>query len=226
LIYYDLHIHSCLSPCADDDMTPNNIVNMALLKGLGMISVTDHNSLLNQKAIKKVATKNNLKYIYGVEVQTMEDVHSLVYLKTDEQVDEMEKYLDLHLMKIDNKPDYFGNQLIMDEEDNVLGQKKELLLSSIDESIEQLCDFVHSIGGLFIPAHILDRKNSITEQLGFIPLDLKYDGLEINSKDDFEIKKLDYPNCKLFISDSDAHQLIDINEQEMFLVDKEAKVFL
>lgn len=226
MIYYDLHIHSCLSPCADDDMTPNNIVNMALIKGLDMISVTDHNCLLNQKAIRNVALRNNLKYIFGVEVQTMEDVHCLVYLKSDEQVDKMQEYLDNHLMKIDNNPDYFGNQLIIDEYDNVIKQKKELLLSSIDTSIEELSEFVHSINGLFIPAHILDRKNSITEQLGFIPFDLKYDGLEINNSERFDEIKKEYLNCNLFLNDSDAHNLINIHEREFYLDDKEAEIFL
>ena len=40
-IYYDFHIHSCLSPCGDDDNTPNNIVNMALIKGLNAIALSD-----------------------------------------------------------------------------------------------------------------------------------------------------------------------------------------
>ena len=44
-MHYDLHIHSCLSPCADDSMTPHNICNMAKIKGLDLIAVTDHNSM-------------------------------------------------------------------------------------------------------------------------------------------------------------------------------------
>ena len=77
--YYDLHIHSSLSPCADDDMTPNNIVNMALIKGLDVISLTDHNSTKNVEAVHELCQHKGIKFIPGIEVQTKEEVHVLCY---------------------------------------------------------------------------------------------------------------------------------------------------
>lgn len=209
-MFYDLHIHSCLSPCASDDMTPNNIVNMALLKGLDVISVTDHNSTLQQRAIQKVAKRNGLGYVFGVEVQTIEDVHCLCYFKNEVQLDQFQKYLDEHLIKVNNKKEFFGNQILMNEYDEKVGEVNELLLSSLNVSIDELSKVVQHMQGVFIPAHIDGRKNSILFHLSFIPEDLHYDGLEI--KGDLNKYKDEYPNCPFFMQNSDAHQLVDIHE--------------
>ena len=80
--YYDLHIHSCLSPCADMDMTPNNIVNMAKLLGLDVIALTDHNTSLNCEAITKVAEKKGLCVLPGMELTTSEEIHAVCLFDT------------------------------------------------------------------------------------------------------------------------------------------------
>ncbi len=215
-MFYDLHIHSCLSPCASDDMTPNNIVNMAILNGLQLISVTDHNSLRQQKSIASVAAKNGIGYIYGVEIQTMEEVHCLAYFQDIQEVEKFQLWIDSKLMVIPNDENYFGHQWIMDEQDEIIAKEERLLLSSLDATLEQCVQAIHEHKGKAVLAHVLDRANSVCTQLGFIPMDLKYDGLEIKKIEDKEAVLNRHPWIKdpIWLCNSDAHQLIDLHEQE------------
>lgn len=220
-MFYDLHIHSCLSPCADDDMTPNNIVNMALLNGLDLISVTDHNALDHQKVIKELCDRVSIRYIYGVEVQSQEDVHGLAYFKTYSMVKNFAAYIDEHLIKIPNDSRYFGHQYIRDINDQIIKEKTALLISSLDVSINEIALKVKLIGGVFVLAHIDGRENAILNNLGFIPPDLEYVGLEIPRKEDIPKYQSMYPQCKYFLHSSDAHQLIDIHERVMEMSEAE-----
>ena len=224
MIYYDLHIHSCLSPCANDDMTANNIVNMALIKGLNLISVCDHNSLLMQRTLAKVAHQKGLAYLYGVELQTIEDVHCLVYFTNDEYLDEFQNYIDEHLIKMVNIPEYFGNQLIRDENDEVISCQKNLLITSLDISINDLAKEIRKYEALMVLAHINGRKNSILTQLGFIPSDLEFDGVEITdlSLDDKVYQQIKF---KPIFKSSDAHTLEAINEAINYIDLKELALY-
>ena len=74
-LYYDLHLHSCLSPCGDNDMTPYNLVHMAALQGMQMIALTDHNSCLNCPAAMEVGMQTGLLVIPGMELCTAEEAH-------------------------------------------------------------------------------------------------------------------------------------------------------
>ena len=105
---YDLHIHSGLSPCADDDMSPNNIVQMALLNKLQLISVTDHNSCAQQKIISEIAQKNGLQYWFGVELNTQEDVHCLAYFGTLHDIQLFEEALKPYVDPTPNDVSIFG----------------------------------------------------------------------------------------------------------------------
>lgn len=212
-MHYDLHIHSCLSPCASDDMTPNNIVHMAQIKDLDLIAITDHNSMKQLVSFDQVARLNHMKIIYGVELQTIEEVHVLAYFKTLKNALLLQDYIDQHLIQIPNQKDYFGNQFICNEFDDVINEEPYLLLSSIDVSLEDLSSMIHSLNGAVVLAHVLGRKNSITMQLGFIPSDLEIDGIECKQEEKKELIKM-YPHLKskVFLHNSDAHQLIDINE--------------
>lgn len=122
-MFYDLHIHSALSPCASDDMTPNNIVNMSLIKGLELIAVCDHNAIDQQAALSCVAEKNGLKYLYGIEVQSSEEVHLLAYFQKAENICQFNEWISKYLPIIENDPCFFGNQLIMNELDEIVGEK-------------------------------------------------------------------------------------------------------
>lgn len=220
---YDLHIHSALSPCADNDMTPNNIVNMAILNQLDLIAVSDHNSLAQQKSIQFVA-KDKINILYGVELQTKEEVHVLAYFQDFMQVEKMQTYIDEHLIKQANDIDYFGHQYIMDEQDEVISEEPFLLISSLDESIENIAQFTHQLGGYFVLAHALGRSNSIITQLGFIPFGLCYDAIEVkNESQRNEIMK-SHPWIKSrmkFLYNSDAHTLSDIGTCSMEIEESE-----
>ena len=167
-IAVDLHIHSALSPCADNDMTPNNIVNMAVLKGLDAIAVTDHNSCSNVEAVMKVAG-DRILVLPGMEVQSREDVHLLCYFSSLEALFKFDSYIRKHMNGMQNISEIFGNQYIMDEFDRITGERKDMLLSSINLSVERIVQLTYDIGGVVVPAHVDRPSYSIISQLGFIP---------------------------------------------------------
>ncbi len=214
MLYYDLHIHSALSPCGDEDMTPNNIVNMALLKGLDVIAVTDHNSAANVQSIVKAA-ENKLKVIPGIEVTTSEEVHVLCYFGSVEAAEDMGELLKKHLPPIKNRADIFGRQLLLDEQDNIIGEEESLLINAVGLDIYTVQRAAYERGGIFVPAHIDRSSYSITSNLGFLPPDLSVDGLEITAEG-LEKYGVLYRGYEILTS-SDAHYLENISEQEHIL---------
>ena len=109
-MYYDLHMHSALSPCAENEMTPNNICNMAIIKGLELIAVTDHNSVKQLPAFSRCAEQTGIKALYGAEIQTAEEVHVLGLFKNVEDALKLQPWIDEHMPNIPNKIDFFGDQ--------------------------------------------------------------------------------------------------------------------
>ena len=212
----DLHIHSALSPCASDDMTPNNIVNMAKLCGLDLISVTDHNSLGQQAVMGRVSAKLGMGYVYGVEVQSIEEVHVCVYFRDLEKAMGFDKWIKQHLPPIPNDVHYFGNQWLFDEMDEVRNSEKVLLIQSIDKSINEIAKTAHQYHGLVSLAHVCDKSNSILTQLGFIPQELEFDMAEVKSEAQKErVKKLHpWIGDIVWVRNSDAHYLQDIDTFE------------
>ncbi len=219
-LFYDLHIHSALSPCGDEDMTPNNIVNMAYLKGLDVIAVTDHNSADNIRSTTKAA-KGKITVIPGIEVTTSEEVHVLCYFGSIEGAEDMGAFLKKNMQGIKNRPDIFGRQLIFDEWDNIKDEEEELLINAVNLDIYQVQKAVKERNGIFVPAHIDRSSYSITSNLGFLPPDLPVDGLEITAEGTAEYRKK-YTDCEVLTS-SDAHYLENIAEQEHFF-DVEGKI--
>ncbi len=224
-MFYDFHIHSCLSPCAEDEMTPNNICNMALIKGLDIIAVTDHNSTRQLRSLSKAAEETGIKLLYGTELESSEEVHVLGIFPDLEAAEAFQPWIDERMPGIPNRPDFFGNQLMMDEEDRETGREDRLLIVSLDASLQECVDAIHSHGGRAILAHVLDRANSVTQQLGFIPMDLPYDGLEIKSPDQIQRILKTHPWIKAdsthWFIDSDAHRLVDISEPENIITHNE-----
>lgn len=212
-VYYDLHIHSALSPCADDDMTPNNIVNMSLLKGLDVIAVTDHNTCGNVRAVQEVAA-GRLLVIPGMEVETEEEVHVLCYFPSLAQAEALEAALRQHCLPVKNKPEIFGNQYYMDASDTIVGQEPQLLVSAIQLSIYEVVSRTKALGGVAVPAHIDRSSYSVLSNLGFLPPDLGVGALEITAAkvDAMAAEFTEYA----ILTDSDAHYLGDIAERERF----------
>ncbi len=211
---YDLHIHSCLSPCGDDDMTPANIVGMAAVLGLEVIALTDHNSCKNCPAFMAHAEKYGIIGIPGMEINTMEEVHVVCLFPSLEQALEFDTYVSERLMPFPNKEEIFGKQQIMDEEDTVIGTEPYLLINAVDISIDELWDLVRAYGGVMIPAHIDKDVNSLIYNLGFIPPDSQFTIAEVKEKNGLEALIASNPyleRCKI-LHNSDAHYLHDIQE--------------
>ena len=228
MIYYDFHIHSALSPCGDNDMTPNNIVNMAAIIGLDAIAISDHNSVGNVRSAMKVGEQAGVKVLAGMEVETAEEIHILTLYKTIEAAEEAAKEVYRALPDIKNRTEIFGNQYYIDEDDNIVGEEEKLLISPTTLSTDKLLDVVKSVGGIYIPAHVDRHSYSILTNLGFIPEELNIDGIEISKKvDDVglylesrkELKK--YP----LIRNSDAHYLTDIAEKDAYLTEESIEDF-
>ncbi len=208
----DLHIHTVLSPCGDLEMSPTGIVDRALQRGLDMIAISDHNTTRQVKVTQKVGRERGLFVLGGVEVTSQEEAHCLCFFETDSQLDAFQEFLDAHLPPIPNDEERFGYQLIVDENEEIVGEEPYHLLNAIDVDIDGLYDEVHRIGGLFVPAHVNKSSTSLMSQLGFVPPDLRADGLEINkftTRDEF-VKKFAYLRRFNFITDSDAHFIPDV----------------
>ena len=215
----DLHIHSGLSPCAENDMTPNNIIRMAKLKKLDAIAITDHNSTKNLKCFLKVAQKYDVLCIPGVEITTKEEVHLLALFDHLTKAMEFQEVLDDTLPKIKNNTELFGNQYVYDDEDNIVEDYNTLLINAISLTLKETIDEIVKIGGVPIPAHVDRHSFSIISNLGFISPELKLQIIEISKNYSYSdlLRKHPYlSNYKKIIS-SDAHCLGDILERDFFV---------
>ncbi len=225
-VSYDLHIHSCLSPCGDDDMTPGNIVGMAAIMGLDVIALTDHNSCKNCGPMMAHAEAFGLVGIPGMEINTSEEVHVVCLFPTLLQAMEFDEYVHQRLMPFPNKEHIFGKQQIMDAKDEVIGIEPYLLINSVDISIDELWDVVQSYEGVIIPAHIDKEANSLLYNLGSIPPDSKFQVAEVKKKEkvsELKEKNAYLEQCRI-IHNSDAHYLQDIQEAVEFLEVEERSV--
>lgn len=218
-IYYDFHLHSCLSPCGDDDMTPNNIAGMAHLNGLNAIALTDHNTTLNCTPLKKAAERYGITVLYGMELTTDEEVHMVCLFADEQSASKWEEYVAERLMKIDNNPDIFGHQHIMDEQDNIIGERQHLLINAVNLSFENVFGLVEALGGVAYPAHVDKNANSLISNLGFVPPDSIFKLAELHDPKNLGDITAAHPyfkGCKI-LSSSDAHYLTDINEAQNFI---------
>ena len=217
----DLHIHSCLSPCGDMSMTPNNIVNMAYLKGLDIIAVADHNSALNLPAISKLARERDILLIPAIEAESREEVHVLCYMPTLEAAMLFGEYLHENLPPVSNVPEIFGEQVVMDEADVPIAKEEYLLVQSTLLSINEICEKCRALFGVPIPAHINRPSTSVIASLGFIPKELHFTSVEV--KNTLPPPNIDLSSYHVLYS-SDAHYLEDILEREMFISLKEKSI--
>lgn len=224
--WIDLHIHSCLSPCADDDMTPNNIVNMALIKGLGIIAITDHNSAGNVKAVMEVGEQSGLLVVPGMELCTSEEIHLVCLFPDYEKAFSFERHVYENLPPMANREDIFGAQIIMDSRDNEIGRESRLLSGACGLDMETSLKLVRSLDGVVIPSHVNRQSFSILNTLGSIPPEYGFKYLEYSKHKGtvplcLQIERFIEQNPGLgsysFISSSDAHFLGDILEQEVSL---------
>lgn len=216
---YDLHIHTALSPCGDNDMTPNNIVNMALIKELDIIAITDHNSCENAKAVIEVAQNTSLTVVPGMEVESLEEVHIICLFPKLEYALQMQQIVYDSLPNLKNRVDIFGNQFIYNNNDEIIGENERMLITATNLSINQIIQSANDMNGIAYPAHIDRDSYSILSNLGIIPRDLNINIIEFSkyvSPKDF-IFQNGYLQKYLYVQNSDAHYLEDIMERINFI---------
>ena len=233
-LFYDFHIHSCLSPCGDDDSTPNNIVNMALIKGLNVIALADHNTGKNCPAAIAVGKKNGLVVLPAMELTTSEDIHVLCLFEKYEDLQKLEEHISRTRLRVKNKPHIFGHQRILDENDEPVGEEEDLLIVSSGVSVQEAAALVKGFNGIAIPAHIDKQANSVIAVLGEFDYGLGFTLVECSKEGVVELPRICDSDAHYLcftlvecskegvvelprICDSDAHYLWDISEAEHFI---------
>lgn len=213
--HYDLHIHSCLSPCGSEDMSPVNIVNMAHIKGLDIVAITDHNTIKNCEAGINAARDLDLLVLPGMEVESKEEVHTLCLFPSMEDASKFDKLITSELPDIPLNESFFGRQIICNEKGEIVEKVSNLLSTSINLGVNDIISYARECNGVGIPAHIDKSNYSIISNLGFIPPNLNVNTVEISKNGDREkiIKQHKYLKDSRFICNSDAHYLVDISER-------------
>lgn len=217
--FYDLHLHSCLSPCGDEDMTPANIAGMASLKGLGLVALTDHNTTKNCPAFFEACRRCGIVPVAGMELTTLEDVHLVCLFPDLESAMSFGADVETRRAPMKNKPEIFGRQIIMDSTDGVIGEEENILLFSTELSLEEGKALCESYGGAAFPAHIDRESNGIVAVLGDVPAEGGYYAFELNSaeSEDEYLERFPHLNNMMRLVSSDAHYLWDISEAENYL---------
>ncbi len=217
----ELHVHTVVSPCAEVEMIPPLIVQQALDNHIDLIAITDHNSTANVGAVMKAAQGTGLTVLPGMELQTVEEVHSLCLFQTLDQALEFQKLVDAALPPLQNSPEHFGEQFVVDENGDFICREDRLLIVSANLTLTKAWSIVTSIGGLFIPAHVDRKVFGLIENLGFIPRDIQIPGVEISrhlkSHDAVKV----FPQLKGYtlIKGGDAHRLDELTGANQFMVE-------
>ncbi|HKM94373.1 MAG TPA: PHP domain-containing protein [Prolixibacteraceae bacterium] len=203
----DLHIHTLLSPCGSLEMSPANIVQSALNAQLDIIAITDHNSTKQAPLIQQMAANKGLTVFCGAEVNTSEEVHCLVLFENNFQLLDFQCFIDENIIPVKNNPDLFGDQIVVDIDEMIVEEVDYLLISALKASLLEVEQKVHALGGLVIPAHVDRYYNGLFSQLGFMPENLKVDGLELSKNANIEEWRTSgkIPPKTTIIQNSDAH---------------------
>ncbi len=208
----DLHIHTVLSACAEEEMLPDLIIERGRAQGITLLAVTDHNSAENAAAMLRAAEGSGITVWPGMEVQTREEVHLVCLFDTLEQVLAWQEEVYAHLPRMRNREEVFGVQIVLDAAGNPVGRNERLLLTSASLSVEAVVWRVRALGGLCLPAHVDRPAYSIIANLGFIPPDLALPGVEISHLVDVASARERFPELARYtlVSGSDAHRLNDL----------------
>lgn len=203
----DLHIHSALSSCADDEMTPHNIVNMAKLLGLKVIAITDHQAADNVPAVIQVAREQGIICLPGIEVQTKEEAHLLAYFPHVASLLCFAEKIQVEMGSKRAASAHFGRQLVLDRDDRVVGEHPALLHQSTMLTVEQVFYLTTELGGCLVPAHLDRPLFSIQSQLGFLPTTLPIATVEYSQAYFARCGVMCFSGRLLAITSSDAHSL-------------------
>lgn len=206
LIKADFHIHSTVSPCAELEMSPKNIAKTAKEMGLDLIAIADHNTTLNCPAFKHACDEVDIKCLFGIEIESIEEVHILCLFNSLKTAEYIGKYVYERLQTIAHNPTIFGDQVYVNEKEEILGNVEKYLGAATNMTLDEIVDLGHKNNGLVIPSHVDKASFSLTSQLGFIP-ENDFDAIEIYRSDK---ARKDIKTQLPIISNSDAHFLEDI----------------
>ena len=216
--YYDLHIHSCLSPCGDNDNTPNNIVGMGVLAGLQIMALTDHNTCRNCPAFFEAAKKQGIIPVAGMELTTSEDIHMVCLFPTLESAMDFDREIQTRRILIPNRTDIFGDQYVMDGQDEIVAIEPHLLSNATTVSVEEAPALAARFGGVCYPAHIDRQANGIISTLGFLPPDMHFPTVELHDGEkEAEYRQNHVGDTTRVVIGSDAHVLWDIRDKDAWL---------
>ena len=212
--YYDLHLHSCLSPCGSEDMTPANLAAMCALAGLDIVALTDHNTCGNCAAFCRAAEERGLLALAGMELCTREEIHVVCLFPTPYHGEEFEAYVSRRLPPLSNHPAVFGHQIYMDAGDLVLGEDPRFLAGHTDIGLEEVSRLAAAFGGAAFPAHIDRPSFSLLGVLGLWMPELGFPLAEVSRQCPPEFRlRPDLAGLRL-IANSDAHYLDQVWEAE------------
>jgi len=219
-----LHLHTCLSPCADSTMSPRAIVKGAKKQNLQMIGICDHNSVENVEAVRMAGKRERLAVMGGIEITSQEEVHILGFFSEKTALRDIQDMVYKNLSG-ENDENLFGEQILTDEHDRVIGSNRRLLIGATRLPLEKIVDAIHRLGGLAIASHIDRQSFSIIGQLGFIPKGLTLDALEISP---LASQKRRYSSSQRhsfpLVTFSDAHCLEDIGRSFSSFLIEEANI--
>lgn len=218
----ELHVHTVLSPCAAVEMIPPFIVQAALNHGIDVLAITDHNTSANVAAVQQAASGTNLHVLPGMELQTIEEVHVLCLFEHLAAIQSFQEWVDANLPNVDNDPEYFGEQFIVDKTGEFLQHEHRLLLNSCSVSFDQAVDKVHSLDGLAIPAHVDRTAFGLYANLGFIPPHIQIDAAEISARlSQYEAPRR-YPQLDHYplLQGGDVHHLSDFLGANWFFIER------
>lgn len=213
--HYDLHVHSCLSPCGDADNTPNNLAGMAFLNGVRIMALTDHNTSRNCPAFFAAAERYGIVPVAGMELTTSEDIHAVCLFETLEAALAFNDEVDTRRVRVKNREDIFGEQLIMDEDDNVVGREEDLLINATTIALDEAPVLAARYDGICYPAHIDRPANGAIEILGDFPHYVGFHLAELHDREnrDEYVSTYGLENIRLLFS-SDAHYLDQLRDGE------------
>lgn len=216
--YYDFHVHSCLSPCADDDNTPNNLAGMAALCGINIMALTDHNTTKNCPAFFEAAKRNGIIPIAGMELTTAEDIHLVCLFEELDDAMAFDEAIDTFRTPFPNRVDIFGQQMIMDGEDNVIGIEENFLPVATSIALDFAVKMVYEYKGICYPAHIDRQANGIIATLGTMPETPHFSCVEFHNSQNIGeyIEKYQLSDKRILVG-SDTHYLTDIRDENDWL---------
>lgn len=212
--FCDLHIHSCLSPCAEEEMTPGNIAGIAKLNGLMVVALTDHNTCGNCKTFFAACEYYGVVPVAGMELTTSEDVHLLCLFRTLSDATAFSEAVDHRRIKIKNRPEIFGRQLLIDENDEPCGEEEALLINATTLSLDEAAQLCKDHRGIAIPAHIDREANGLLSTLGGMPERPDFSTIEVKDAANLLSLMQKHPvlQNKRAIVSSDAHSIREIAE--------------